>query len=431
MGRLYRMLFAAAAALLAAAGCDKFSSRVEVEDTSFEVESSVYYSGDWQRKALGLKLASGEDGSVTIYYSIDGNEDLRLLNTSQKEFESGSSLTLSRKTTQVLLMPNLSNNRHVLSMEFVKDGVSRSDTLSFTVNQSLSLSVNASDALQYTRFSVTGQSGSTTLAFYLDGSDKASSDVKYLDPTSGTATETGETFEVNFDEYQTWEFEFPYLTPGDHTVTVTSTTSNETVESYTRSFSEPTRKAIALKMTYDRTSRALLVSSTFNPAKVKFNARVTATASGSIKYRPHRGNGIADPETKSVTGDTFTSDTTFCVTPNDAALIMDGHVIAKALESCHAINRKDYHTFFSWGGGGGKTVYTEVKSVDITVELKSVDNETPGETQVVVDPSQDNGLKVAFRYSNDTYDIKSGTVKYVTAKLKLNGHTYWGGSLAL
>ena len=433
MGTIRTMMSSAAflALLAAAGGCDKFESRVDVADSSFEVESTVYYSGDWQRKALGLRLASGEDGRVTVYYSIDGNEDLQLLNTSQKEFASGSTLELSRRTSQTLLMPNLSNNRHCISLEYIKDGVSRTDTLSFTVNQPISLSVNSSSSLRYTRFSVTGQSGRTTLSFYVDGSDKASADIKYINPVNNTVTETGTAFEVDFDEYQTWEFELPYLVPGDHTLTVTSTTVGETVESYTRSFTEPTRKAIALKLSYDRTARALLVSSTYNPAKVKFNARVTAVAKGTLKYREHRGNGVADPTSKSVTGQSYASDTTFCVTPNDAALIMDGHVIAKALDSCHSNSREDYYTFFSWGGGGHKTVWTELKSVDITLELKSVDNDTPGETQVVIDPSQSTGLTFPFRYTNRTYSISAGTVKNITASFTLNGHTYWGGSLTL
>ena len=431
MGRLYRMLFAAAAALLAAAGCDKFSSRVEVEDTSFEVESSVYYSGDWQRKALGLKLASGEDGSVTIYYSIDGNEDLRLLSTSQKEFESGSSLTLSRKTTQVLLMPNLSNNRHVLSMEFVKDGVSRSDTLSFTVNQSLSLFVNPNESFQYTRFSVTGQSGRTTLAFYVDGSDRASTDIKYIDPSAGTATETGESFEVNFDEYQTWEFELPYLVAGDHTLTVTSTTSNETVESYTRSFTEPTRKAVALKFEHSSASGALLVSSSYNPAKVKFNVRIEAVATGTATYRHHSFYGSQDKGTATFTSREYVCDTLVTPTPDDAAMVIDSRIITRAMEEVHANYMEDCYKWHCYGKSH-KHKYADITKVTVKITIKSVDNATPGETPVVITPTTSSGFGIKFRYTHDTWYVDANTTRTVNAYVTLNGHpSSWSSSQTL
>ena len=428
---LYTALLSAASLAILSTGCDKFSSRVDVTDSSFEVESTVYYSGDWQRKALGLRLASGEDGRVTVYYSIDGNEDLQLLNTSQKEFASGSTLELSRKTTQTLLMPNLSNNRHCISLEYIKDGVSRTDTLSFTVNQSLSLFVNPNETLRYTRFSVTGQSGRTTLAFYLDGADKASKDIKYIDPANGTATETGESFEVDFDEYQTWEFEFPYIVAGDHTLTVTSTTSNETVESYTRSFTEPTRKAVVLNFEHSSASGALLISSSYNPAKVKFNVRVEAVATGTATFRHHSFYGNQGKSTASFTSREYVCDTLVTPTPDDAAMVVDSRVITRAMEEVHANYKEDCYKWHCYGNNHKKK-YADITKVTVKITVKSVGNATPGETPVVITPTASGGFGIRFRYTHDTWYNDANTTATANAYVILNGHpSSWSSSLTL
>lgn len=420
-----------AAVMALATCCGKFRSEVGVTDSSFEVESTVYYSGDWQRKALSLRLASGTDGDVTVYYSIDGNEDLRLLTTSQKDFASGGSLSLSRKTSQTLLMPNLPNSGHMLSLEFVKDGVVRSDTLSFTVSQPLSLSVNARESLAYSRFSVTGQGGRTTLAFYVDGAEKASTDIKYIDPLNGTATETGETFEVDFDEYLTWEFELPYLVAGDHTLTVVSTTSNETAESYTRSFTEPTRKAVALKLEHNSASGALLVSSSYNPAKVKFNVRVEAVATGTVTYRHHSFYGNQGRSTQAFSSREYVCDTLVTPTPDDAAMVVDSRVITRAMEECHANWKEDCYKWHCYGKNH-KHKYCDITKVTVKITVKSVGNATPGETPVVITPTSGSGLGIRFRYTRDTWYAASGTTKTVPASVTLNGRpTSWNSSQTL
>ena len=127
MNTFKRILLAFMAIPAVLSGCSQFDSEVSLRELSFEIGSDIVWNAEYMAYTLRLSLKEGSDGDYLFSYSIDGDALIKLLSTGGGTVESGRELSLEGSKPAIYILPGLASDKeHTLSMEFTKDGVSRS-----------------------------------------------------------------------------------------------------------------------------------------------------------------------------------------------------------------------------------------------------------------------------------------------------------------
>ena len=413
MNILRNALLSASLAALLLPSCKTLQGEIELRDLSFEIGSELVWSPDYLAWTLRLGVESGEAGDYLFNYIVDDDPLVKLRTSGGGTLESGLELALSDKGAKVFLLPRLTSGRsHVLSMEFSREGVSRtySITLPDTSVNGIGVSIEASpdkDFSYVTLWSVMGASvTSYNVTFLLDG--ELLSGIKYMGGTFGGA------MTLDFSDGEPKLFEMPYLFAGEHVLRV-EVRSSLGSESTQISFTEPQRKRIDLHFYYNDYSGRLMVESSYNPLGTVFEITADISVSGTITYREPQFFGIADPTTEnfSVSGEASAR-----VTPGVAATAFDGGKLRSLLDEIYSITREDAANAI--GNGNRKTLHTDITGVTLRLTVHSL-GDFSGKAAVTLTPSSGNGFPIKYTYAERTPTREGGTLQVIYPTYTVNG----------
>jgi len=397
----------------AAVSCSVFDSEVVVDDLSFEVSPEIAWNSDFMAYTLLLGLQSGTEGTYTFNYQIDGDPLIRLETADGSETAPGSGVELSRQGGTVFVLPPLSpSERHTITMEFLREGVSRVYMLDLpnTSQNAVGVRVDASQKLEYTRVVLTNLMEATvtayTVTFYLDG--ELLSGIKYLSRTfSGT-------MELDFARSESYTFELPYVVAGSHTLRV-DVRSELGSESTSVPFTEPQRRRTSLAFSYNHYTGDLTVSSDYNPSSTKFTFTTDITVNGSLTRRPKRFLGISEPETELYTE---TGEASVSVTPGLTAVPIDEGKLFSLMTALHAHSGEDAANAI--GNANVREVHADINSIKLELTVHS-EGTYAGKTAVTITPAVSSGLPVKFTYTAETWNHGKGYEKTITPAFTVNG----------
>ena len=213
MNTFKRILLAFMAIPAVLSGCSQFDSEVSLRELSFEIGSDIVWNAEYMAYTLRLSLKEGSDGDYLFSYSIDGDALIKLLSTGGGTVESGRELSLEGSKPAIYILPGLASDKeHTLSMEFTKDGVSRSYNVKLpdTSQNGIGIRIDTDEALDFSRVILTNLMGPSVttynVTFYLDG--ELLTGIKYMSNTfEGT-------MDVDFARSESYTFEMPYLVAG-------------------------------------------------------------------------------------------------------------------------------------------------------------------------------------------------------------------------
>lgn len=415
MNTFKRILLALAAAPAVLAGCSQFDSEVTLRELGFEIGSDIVWNAEYMAYTLRLSLKEGSDGDYLFSYSIDGDALIKLLSTGGGTVESGRELALDGTKPAVYILPGLASDKeHTLSMEFSKDGVSRSYSVKLpdTSQNGIGIRIDTDEALDFSRVILTNLMGPSVttynVTFYLDG--ELLTGIKYMSNTfEGT-------MDVDFARSESYTFEMPYLVAGEHIlkVDVRSSRGSETTR---LSFTEPQRRNTALTFAYNQYSGKITLESAFNPLSTSFDVTVDITVKGEVTYRHKQFIGVADAQTETFTK---TGEANARVTPGLVATQVDGGALKKLLDDMFSITRTDAANAI--GNGNARTLHTDITSVSLKFTVHSL-GLYAGETVVTISPSSSASFLIPYTYTGQTWNHDDGYTLRITPSYTVNGQT--------
>lgn len=415
MNTFKRILLAFMAIPVVFSGCSQFDSEVSLRELSFEIGSDIVWNAEYMAYTLRLSLKEGSDGDYLFSYSIDGDALIKLLSTGGGTVESGRELSLEGSKPAIYILPGLASDKeHTLSMEFTKDGVSRSYSVKLpdTSQNGIGIRIDTDEALDFSRVILTNLMGPSVttynVTFYLDG--ELLTGIKYMSNTfEGT-------MDVDFARSESYTFEMPYLVAGEHIlkVDVRSSRGSETTR---LAFTEPQRRNTALTFAYNQYSGKLTLESAFNPLNTAFDVTVDITVKGAVTYRHKQFFGIADPETEYFTK---TGEANARITPGIVATQLDGGVLKQLMDGIFAYTRTDASNAI--GNGNSRTLHADITSVSLKFTVHSV-GLYAGETVVTISPSSSTTFAIPYTYTGNTWNHDKGYVLRITPSFTVNGKT--------
>ena len=394
--------------------CSPFEGEVQLRDLSFEVGTEVVWNSDYLNWTLRLSLESGESGDFIFSYIVDSDPLVKLRSTGGGTIESGREMSLSDKSGgAVLLLPQLTSGKvHTLSMEFTREGVSRTYTLTLpdTGQKGIGVSIEADPEKDFSTVSLTSLMGLTVtsynVTFILDG--ELLSGIKYMGGTFGGS------MDLDFSETESFLFELPYLLAGEHLLRI-EVRSSQGSESSQLTFTEPQRRRTALHFYYNDFAGRLMVESAYNPLNTSFEITSDISVSGTITYRKPQFFGIADPTTEnfSVSGEASSR-----VTPGIAPVAFDGGRLKALMDEIYSITREDAANAI--GNGNKKTLHADITTVTLRLTVHS-EGEYAGKVVVTLTPSTGTGFPIKYTYAEETSSRDGGTLQTIYPSYTVNG----------
>jgi len=393
--------------------CSPFEGEVQLRDLSFEVGTELVWNSDYLSWTLRLSLESGESGDYIFSYIVDSDPLVKLRSTGGGAIESGREMSLSDKAGAVLLLPQLTSGKvHTLSMEFTREGVSRTYTLTLpdTAQRGLGVSIDADPEKDFSGVTITSLMGLTVtsynVTFILDG--ELLSGIKYMGGTFGGS------MDLDFSEAESFFFELPYLLAGEHVLRV-EVRSSKGSESSQTSFTEPQRRRTALHFYYNDFSGRLMVESAYNPLNTSFEITSDISVSGTITYRPPQFFGIADPETENFSK---SSEASSRVTPGITPVAFDGGRLKALMDEIYSITREDAANAI--GNGNRRTLHADITAVTLRLTVHS-QGEYAGKVVVTLTPSSGTGFPIKYTYAEETPTRDGGTLQTIYPTYTVNG----------
>lgn len=402
----------AAIAPLVLLSCGKMEKGEQVTDLGFEVSAEVSFSAEHLRSVLSLGLSEGTDGEYSFSYTVDSDRTMRLTTERGANVEPGGKMELSRAGRQILLLPKMTGEGHVVRMEFTREGVTRTCSAVFSSETAVSVRMDTDESLDFTRVILTNRHGNTvtsySAAFLLDG--ERLSGIKHLGKEFG-----GET-ELDFARSESCTFELPYIVAGDHDlrVEIRSELGSETT---TVPFTEPERRATRLVFSYSGTGGELTLSSDHNPLDTEFEVTADITVTGSVTYRHELFFGVADPKTERFTE----SGQHRCrLRPGLSSASADGGLLKTLMDRVYSNARTDASNAI--GNGNRRTLHSDITGVTIALTVTS-GGATAGKTAVDIAPASGAGLPVRYLYREPTWSRGANSTQTITPTLTVNGRT--------
>lgn len=400
--------------IIAFSSCSPFEGEVNLRDLSFEVGSEVVWNSDHLSWTLRLSLESGEAGDYIFSYIVDGDPLVRLRSTGGGSVESGREMPLSdRAGATVLLLPQLTSDRaHTLSMEFTREGVSRTYTITLpdTSQKGIGMEVDADPGNDFSTVTLRSLMGpsvtSYNVTFILDG--ELLSGIKYMGGTFGGS------MDIDFSGTESFLFELPYLIAGEHLLRL-EVRSSQGSESSQLTFSEPQRRRTALHFYYNDFSGRLMVESAWNPLDTTFEITSDISVEGTVTYRPPQFFGIADPVTEYFTR---SGDASSRVTPGVVPAAFDGGRLKALMDEVYSITREDAANAI--GNGNRRTLHTDITSVTLRLTVHS-EGEYAGKVVVSLSPSSGSGFPIKYTYAEQTHRHAGGTLQTIYPTYTVNG----------
>ena len=396
-----------------ALACSQFDSEIGIRNLGFEVKSEIAWNAEHMAYTLRLSLSDGEDGDYVFAYIIDEDPLTKLTSTGGGSIESGSEIELTGKNVLIFLLPPMpSDSEHTLTMEFSKDGVSRSYKLPLpdTSQNGIGIRIDTDETLDFSRVILTNLMGASVttynVTFYLDGDILTS--IKYMSNTFNGV------MDIDFAQSESYTFELPYLVAGEHVlkVDVKSTLGSESTR---LSFTEPQRRQTALTFSYNPFTGKLMLESEYNPLKTTFDITMDFTVGGYITYRPKKFFGISDPQT-----DTFISkgEATARLTPGITATQIDGGKLKSLMDEVYSNTRVDAANAI--GNSNKRTLHANLLLIELQFTIHSL-GEYSGNTVVTIQPSKNSLFPIRYTYEDVTWEYAKGTTETLYPLFYVNG----------
>lgn len=413
------ILSAAAAALVLSIwllpSCSQFNSEIALRDLGFEVRSEVAWSSEYMAYTLRLTLESGEDGDYLFFYIIDNDPLVKLGSTGGGTLDSGAEITLSSRETAIYLLPGLSSeSSHTLTMEFSREGVTRTCTVDLpdTGKNGIGIRMDTDSKLDFSRVILTNLMGPSVttyhVSFFLDG--ELLSGIKYMSNTFDGS------MDLDFARSESFTFEMPYLVAGEHILKV-DVTSSLGAENTRLVFTEPQRRQTVLSFSYNAFTGRLMVESAYNPLSTTFDITVDMTVKGSVTYRHPLFFGIADPTTETFTA---TGESTARLVPGITAETIDSGKLKSLMDQVYENTRTDAANAI--GNGNKRTLHADISSVTLALTIHSL-GDYAGKTVVTVSPSSGSLFPIQYTYAEATHIHAKGATVTLHPTFTVNGET--------
>ena len=408
-----RRILALLTLLLSSVSCSFLDREAELRDLSFEVSADVAWNAERLAYTLMVSLADGSDGDYVLHYLIDSDPTAKLLSSGGGTVETGDKVTLSAKAAAILVLPSLPpSSGHSICMEFSREGVSRTVALDLpdTGRGGIGIRLDSSPELEFSRVILTNLMGPAVstyrVTFQLDG--EPLDGIKFLSRTFGGA------MDLDFARSESYTFELPYLTCGEHVlrVDIRSTLGSETSQLV---FTEPQRRQTALTIRYNHYSGMLTAESAYNPLETAFDFTVDITVEGSVTYRHRLFLGTADEKTETFTA---SGEATARITPGAVAAPVDGGKLKALLDEVFSHTRTDAANAI--GNGNSRTLHPDIDAVTLSLTVRSL-GVNAGTTAVSLSPGSGGGLPIQYTYTGTTWSRSSGFVRVVHPSLTVNG----------
>ncbi len=234
-----RLLIGIVFSLVGISGCQTVNPTTVISDHGFSIVPEIIWDTEHISHALQINLKYGEEGGYTFSYDISPLPSLQFMDTEGEAIASGSSIELATSSPLLLYFPAVSSDReHIISMEFKRNGIRRNYEVRLNTKgeKILNIDINTSETAESSILTITAgrveAKTSYSLAFLLDG-----------EKLSGVRHK-GESFSdgsyVDFTGSEPLVFELPFISTGEHTLSVKASTEAGTHKSDIR-FIEPIR----------------------------------------------------------------------------------------------------------------------------------------------------------------------------------------------
>ncbi len=373
---------------------------------------------------LDLSIINGDSGEYELSYDYDYKatnnilnklffDNSRLKDMSGTVFNSGDMIKLTKSSKTSLIFPSiLANTAKKITISAKRGSISHTRTLDISRNEYMAFSaeVAPSDKELFSTVTITSLKEEANMSYGVT--------FKLDDVTLNGVKEAGgaenDNISVNFSSQKSFTFELPYVASGQHTLTVTLSTSKSS-QSRSITFTEPKREATSLILAYNHYNGRLTLSSPYNPFNTSFSVSVGITVKGSVTYRHKQFLGIADAKTEYFTS---TGEATARITPGLTAVAIDNGKLKELMDKVFSNARTDAANAI--GNGNARTLHSDINSVDLKFTIHS-EGVLAGELPVTITPTVSSNFPVRYQYTGPTWNHGTGYNAVIKPTFTVNG----------